>query len=191
MSSNLTETKRRLITILQEDGRAPLVKLSSKLGISHVAVKKNLENMLNSDIVKISALINPKKLGVRLVLLLLECRDYKCQEEILEKFSECPRIIFLSPMIGGYNLIAIMIAESMKVLESITTICAIRTHKGIRRSELIILGDPVYPSHLPIRLIEDRKRRTAPCGFNCCRCQRYLEDKCLGCPATRCYRGFL
>lgn len=189
MSNDLTETRRKLITLLQENGRTSLVKLSSKLGISHVAVKKNLENILKDDIVKIVALINPKALGLRLVLLLLECRDYKCQEDILEKFGECPRIVFLSPMMGGYNLIVIMVAENMNVLESIITVCAIRTHKGVRRSELIVLGDPVYPSHLPIRLTGDRKRHIAPCGFNCCKCQRYLEKKCLGCPATRCYRG--
>lgn len=191
MNIELNETRRRLIAMLQRDGRASLVKLSSKLGISHVAVKKNLESIVKSGVVKVGALINPKALGLRLILLLLECRDYKCQGEILWRFSECPRMVFLSPTIGGYNLMTVMVAENIDVLESIITVCAIRVHKCVRRNELIVLGDPIYPTHLPIRLVEDRDRGNTPCGLNCCECKRYLEGKCLGCPATQCYRGSL
>lgn len=185
----LTETKRRLIAALQRNGRSTLVELASKLGLSHVAVKKNLDGVLREGLIRVGADLSPRALGIKLVLLLLECRDYRSQAEIIERFRECPRVVFFSPLIGGYNMLAIMAAENMHVLESITTVCAIRTMEGVRRSEVILLGDPVYPTHLPLRLIERRSKGKAPCGFDCYRCGRFMEKECLGCPATRCYRG--
>ncbi len=66
---------------------------------------------------------------------------------------------------------------------------SIRAQKGIRRSEAIIGEVPAVPKYLPIRVIPNKESEIAPCGIHCGRCLRYENEKCLGCPATKYYRG--
>ncbi|MBS7638445.1 Lrp/AsnC family transcriptional regulator, partial [Candidatus Bathyarchaeota archaeon] len=103
-------------------------------------------------------------------------------------FSKCPRVIFITRTTGEYNLMTIMIAEDMDTLNSIVEVCSIRVRKGIRRSEVIIGETPELPKFIPIRLFTDKSDEDAPCGINCGKCLKYIENKCLGCPSTRYYR---
>lgn len=106
------------------------------------------------------------------------------------KFKECPRTAFLATIVGGYNAVVLMIAED--VLRCISTVCAIRVLKGIRRSEVYVIADLIKPEYLPIKLPFPRNRDKPPCGRECSICEMYvIEKKCPGCPATKYYRGFL
>jgi len=54
----------------------------------------------------------------------------------------------------------------------------------------VIIGEPpVVPKHLQIKIIAEKSLEDAPCGINRGKCVRYEQEKCLGCPATRYYRG--
>jgi hypothetical protein len=48
-----------------------------------------------------------------------------------------------------------------------------------------------YDSYLDIKVVADKSREIAPCGVFCGNCKRYEANKCLGCPATKFYRGKL
>jgi len=122
------------------------------------------------------------------VLVILEVHE-EALKEIMSRFKECPRIILLATMAGGYNVVALMIAENEGVLKSISTVCAIRVLKGIRRSDVYIIADLVRPEYLSIKLPFPRNRESPPCERECSICEMYVEKKCLGCPATKYYRG--
>ncbi len=177
--------------MLQENGRYPLVNIASKLGISHTAVKKHLDKLLKDNVIGIKALINPKRLNLKLVLMLIEAEGYDDVKRLVSRFKDCPRIVLLATLIGGYNILALAIAEDMNVLESIISVCALRTSKGIRRSEVFTISELVYPEYIPLRIVKDRIKGELPCGLNCCECSRYINGKCLGCPVSACYRGIL
>jgi len=51
------ETDRRLITLLQEDGRAPFAALASRLGLSPSATRARLVRLLDGRAVQVGALI--------------------------------------------------------------------------------------------------------------------------------------
>jgi len=177
--------------MLQEDGRSSLVDMASKLGISHTGVKKHLDKLLKDNVISVKALINPKRLNLKLVLILIEAEGYDDVKRLVSRFKACPRIIFLATLIGGYNVLALAVAEDMNVLESIVSVCALRTSKGIRRSEVFVISELVYPGYIPLRIVKDKTKGKLPCGFNCCECSRYINGRCLGCPISTCYRGIL
>lgn len=175
--------------MLQENGRTPLIEIASNIGISHTAVKKHLDRMLKDRVINVSALINPKKLGLKLALILIEAEGYNDIINLTSKFGGCPRIVLLATLMGGYSIVALAIAENLNVLESITSVCALRTSKGIRRSEVLLVSELLYPESVPLRITEGKVGGEMPCGFDCCICSRFTDNKCLGCPLSKCYKG--
>ncbi|HDM22913.1 MAG TPA: AsnC family transcriptional regulator [Methanomicrobia archaeon] len=181
----LDEIDRKILSILKEDGRISLTELGEKIGMSHVGVKKRLDKLY--DVIKVSPVINLEDLKFRVILVSIETQNYENQKEIIEKFKNCPRILFILKTTGEYNTLIGMIAENKDVEESIKGSCSIRTLERIRRSEVEI-GELVYPQYVQSSIFGKSNSKKAPCGRKCSECLRYKEKKCLGCPATIYYR---
>ncbi len=184
----LGETTRRIINILYRDGRRSLVSIARELGITHVAVRKQLNKLTSTGLLKITGSLDPSKLGYRLVLVFIEAAGEEYIARIIRSLRDCPRTVFLARLLGGYNLVAILYAENEKVLDAMSSICTIRTLEGIRRTELYLLSETIRPTHLPIELGEHNLGET-PCGRKCSSCPAYIGKKCPGCPATIWYRN--
>ena len=177
--------ERKLIILLQRDGRAPLTFLGRELGMSHVGVKKRIEKLISKGLIKVRADLSSRGYVYAIVLSELEGYDYF--KEVARRFRECPRLIFLAPLIGGMNYIAIMAFEDINVLEACMGSCIIRTLKGVRRSDVYVARDVIVPDFIPLNIVEPKKEE-APCGAKCSTCTLYLEGKCPACPATKYYR---
>jgi DNA-binding Lrp family transcriptional regulator len=185
----MDEVDKKIISILQEEGRTPLSSIGKELGISHVAVMKRMERLCEKT-VKVSAGLNAENLGFRVAIVNAEIETSERLREFVNIFSKCPRIVFLTTTTGAYNLMTVMVAEDANTLNAIIEVCSVRARKGgIRRSEAIVGEAPAVPKYLPIKVIPDKKDEDSPCGMNCGKCLRYQEMKCLGCPATRYYHG--
>lgn len=184
----LSDIDVKIVKALQDNGRASLSSIGKMLGVSHVAVLKRLRRIEDENILKVSALINPRVLELRFATIFGDVQDYNSLQELLKTFENCPRIIFLASMVAGYNFIAIVAAENQDVLENVVSICAIRNFKGIRRAEVYITSTPTIPKYIPLRVVVERRLEDAPCGMKCRECVAYGEGKCIGCPSTKYYR---
>lgn len=185
----LDENDKKIISILQDDGRASLTDIGKKFGFSHVSVRKRLIKLDN--LIKVTAGLNAEKFCFRIAIVNAEVEGYERLRELIEKFSKCPRIIFMAKTTGAYNLMTIMCAEDADTLNAIIEVCSLRAEKGIRRSEVITGEAPIIPKYLPIKITMEKTAETAPCGINCGNCVRYKERKCSACPATKYYRDSL
>jgi DNA-binding Lrp family transcriptional regulator len=184
----MDEVDKKIVSILQEDGRVSLSSIGKELGMSHVAVRKRLENLCKK-LIKVSAGLDAEHLGFRVAIVNAEVETPVRLRQLVDRFSKCPRIVFLTTTTGVYNLMTIMVAEDADTLNAIVEVCSARAQKGIRRSEATIGEAPIIPKCLPIKIVATKKDEDAPCGINCGKCSRYQEKKCLGCPATKYYRG--
>jgi len=184
----MDDIDRRIISFLQEDGRTSLSEIGQKLGLSHVSVRKRLKNLCES-LVNVSAGLNAEQLGFHIAIVNAEVETHERLRELIDIFSKCPRIVFVATTTGAYNIMTIMVAEDADTLNAIVEVCSIRARKGIRRSEATIGEAPAVPKYLPIKIVSNKEIEMAPCGINCGKCLRYKNQKCLGCPATRYYRG--
>lgn len=179
---------RVIVSELQKDGRTSLVSIGKKTGISHVAVRKRLGNLLKDDLLKVSAGINVESLGGRVAVITVEVENYPRLKELIGLFQHCPRVIFLFTL-SASNLMAVFYGENFSTLESTIGTCSLRVHKGVRRSDVQIGEAPAYPKFLPLRVQSERNKEMAPCGISCVSCERLETKKCFGCPATRFYNG--
>ena len=189
----LDDVDRKIISQLQKDGRTTFQELAKLVGFSSMGVKKRVNRLLEKDILKVSALLNVKQLDLQAAVVLIEIESSEALERLLERFKDCPRVVNIFTTLGGYNLIALVVAEDQDTLESISVEkCSLRSSEGIRRSEFYPIGNIHYSPFLPLREhLTHKERTTAPCNVDCRPCNRYKAQKCVGCPTTTYYRGTL
>jgi Lrp/AsnC family leucine-responsive transcriptional regulator len=158
-----------------------------------MGTKKRLEKLLKNGTIKISALINPSTLKLHAAIVMLEMESAEAMQELLARFKDCPRVIQIFKTIGGYNLIALVVAETRETLESISMEkCSLRCSKGIRRSEFYPISDIYFSPFLQIREgLAHKEKKVTPCNVECDPCNRYETQKCVGCPVTTYYKGSL
>ena len=180
-----------LIKQLQSDGRKTFKELGETIGFTSLGAKKRVDKLLEKGIVHISALVNTDALNLRLALILLEIESAETMRKIMDRYSKCPRVINFFTTMGGYNLIALVMAEDQATLESeCMEKCALRSGEGIRRSEVYLIGRVHHFPFLPLKADALREKAdTAPCGVQCSGCPSFQDKKCVGCPALSYYRG--
>jgi len=189
----LDEIDKKIITQLQADGRTTLQELAKSSGFTSMGTKKRLERLLNKGTIKVAALINPGALKLHPAIVMLEMESAEAMQELLNRFEECPRVIQIFKTVGGYNLIALVIAETQETLESISMEkCSLRCSKGIRRSEFYPVSETYFSPFLQIREgLAHKEKKATPCNVECDPCNRYETQKCVGCPTTSHYKGSL
>jgi len=189
----LDEIDKKIITQLQADGRTTLHELSKSIGFTSMGTKKRLERLLQKGTIKISALINPTSLKLHPAIVMLEMESAEAMQDLLNRSEECPRVIQMFKTVGGYNLIALVVAETQETLESISMEkCSLRCSKGIRRSEFYPVSDTYFSPFLQIREgLAHKERKVTPCKVDCDPCNRFETQKCVGCPTTSHYKGSL
>jgi DNA-binding Lrp family transcriptional regulator len=189
----MDEIDKKIIVQLQADGRTTLNELAKIIGYTSMGTKKRLEKLIKNGTIKISALLNVNALGLHPAIVMLEMENAEAMQNLLERFKDCPRVLQIFKAVGGFNLIALVIAEDQDTLESISMEkCSMRSGPGIRRSEFYPISDTYFTSYLQIReSLAHKRTAVAPCSVDCDPCIRYELQKCVGCPATSKYKGTL
>jgi len=189
---NVDAKDREIVSILQTNGRATLAEIAEAIGLTSMGAKKRVDKLLGKDLIRIKPLINTEKLKIITALIAMEIESAKALEKLLERFKDCPRIIKFFITTGGYNLFALIFAEDYPSLESVSLEkCSLRSQEGVRRFELYPIQEIEYDSFLDIKVVSNKNRKYAPCGVFCGDCRRYEQERCLGCPATKFYKGKL
>jgi Lrp/AsnC family leucine-responsive transcriptional regulator len=190
---NLDDIDKKIISQLQADGRTTLENLAKITGFTSMGAKKRLERLIKKGIIKISALVNPSALKLHPAIIMLEMESAEAMQELLNRFEECPRVVQIFKTVGGYNLIALVIAETQETLESISMEkCSLRCSRGIRRSEFYPVSETFFSPFLQVREnLAHKENKVTPCNVECDPCNRFETKKCVGCPTTSMYKGSL
>jgi hypothetical protein len=115
---------------------------------------------------------------------MLEMESAEATQNLIERFKDCPRVINIFKTMGGYNLIALVVAENQETLECISTEkCSLRSSPGIRRSEFYPISDTFYSPFLQIRENLAHNGSSGSCKVDCSSCGKYENRKCVGCPS--------
>ncbi|MHA1377930.1 MAG: Lrp/AsnC family transcriptional regulator [Candidatus Helarchaeota archaeon] len=184
----LDEKNKRIINYLQKNGRMSLNEIGKKQGMSHTSIQKRLNKMRLENLIDISANINLNNLDYSFAVIVAEIEGHENLSKILEKYKNCPRIVYLSTMMGGHNLIAIIASEDGSSLNQIINVCSFRNDPSVRRSEVYICDSPIIPKFFNFPILTDVISDSSPCGLKCNECQKFIEDKCVGCPASKHYK---
>jgi len=174
---------------LTRDGKINYSKIGREHGVSHVSIKNRYENLIKRNIIKPSILVNFSKLDFKLAILLLEL-DSEAYENVKAKYSNCPRILYSFNLIGEYNHLLVFFAENLETVETIFNSCMLYNLKGVRKSNILIFGSLSEDLFLPLNFNQlDQQNENTPCGTCCKFCKSFIKEQCIGCPASKYYKG--
>ena len=125
LSSRVLDDKdRKILMVLQKDGRAQLKEISQKVGLSIDSVHKRIKEMQKKELFSSTILIDPRKIGFPLIAD-IKIKLKNISEEQREKFIKYlqghDRCTNLLAIMGDYDFTCVLIAKDSNELESLST----------------------------------------------------------------------
>ena len=115
----LDRVDKRMIRLLQKDGRMPIVAMAKKLEISETTARARLKRLLSDEIINVVAVSDPIKLGFEIVGNLKLTIDLKRKNTILEKLKKIDKLSYIALTTGGTDLDVEFIAGSLEEFKSL------------------------------------------------------------------------
>jgi Lrp/AsnC family transcriptional regulator for asnA, asnC and gidA len=98
MPESIDDLDRKIIAILQRDGRTPYVEMARLLGVAEGTIRRRVENLLDEGVIQIAAVTDPHKVGIGIAALINLDVELTHFEEAAQKLVEmqCVRVVAYS-----------------------------------------------------------------------------------------------
>ena len=104
---------RRMIRLLQKDGRMSIVDIAKELRISETTARTRLKRLIRKEIINVVAVSNPIKLGFEIIGNLKLTIDLKKKDHILNELKKIDQLNYIALTTGGTDLDVEFIARSL------------------------------------------------------------------------------
>ncbi len=183
------ELDLKIMSLLSEEPRTSVKLIAEKTDSSRPTVTKRLRRLMDSGLIAINVGLNLKKLGFRTAYIGLEIKSMARRREILDILTKCPRVLTILQPSEEVNMNVYCYGENSQTLESM--IESLRETAYLERIVYVHHSEPpMHPENICAKVYYE-KAEVAPCGLICEECDSYKEERCLGCPAVKAYRGFI
>jgi Lrp/AsnC family transcriptional regulator for asnA, asnC and gidA len=105
-------TERRMIELLQMNGRISTQALAKGAGVSEVTARRKLRRLLGEGIVQIVAGVDPFQIGYESPVIIGLKVDRSRLEAVAIRLCEHPSIRYVAASTGNYDLIVEVVAKS-------------------------------------------------------------------------------
>jgi Lrp/AsnC family transcriptional regulator for asnA, asnC and gidA len=102
---DLDETDLQTIRLLQEDGRLSNSEIARRIGVSEPTVRKRIERLIQDEIIKVVAVLNPRRAGYAAGAL-VGIRTYPGRtQEVGEQLVLLNEVIYVGYITGRFDLL--------------------------------------------------------------------------------------
>ena len=123
-----------IISYLQEDGRTPFTTIATAAGVAEGTIRKRYARLVDKDIVKITAVINPEGLGLKTRAIVGVRVEGEQGEEVVRKLASLPEVRWVAIAAGEHDLIAEVVMPSNEELYKFLT-RRLREIPGVKGSD--------------------------------------------------------
>jgi Lrp/AsnC family transcriptional regulator for asnA, asnC and gidA len=148
----IDEIDLSIVNLLMEDGRMPASEIARVLGgVSERAVRYRIERMVEGNLVRISAIVNPKMFGYSIIADVWLEVEAASILEVARKVTEFECVSYVACAIGESDVsIQVFARDNVEVYQFVTEV--IGKIPGVRKTTIsivpIVLKD-VYQWHIP------------------------------------------
>jgi Lrp/AsnC family transcriptional regulator for asnA, asnC and gidA len=136
----IDKTDRKIILELQNNGRASYASLASKLQISVSTVRRRLKRLIKNEIVKITAIPEPSKVGYPAGAFIAMDVDVLKIDDVCAKLAAYPNVHFTAVVFGRYDVVISVVFPSFEtVIQFIKE--EIARIDGVKQVESFILAE--------------------------------------------------
>jgi Lrp/AsnC family transcriptional regulator for asnA, asnC and gidA len=133
----MDELDRRIINLLQMDGRASNAKIAREVGVTEGTVRRRLSRLLEGDFIEIMAALNLEKLGYTTTALIgLQTMPAK-QEVVADTVASLEEVHYVAITTGAYDIFLWVGVESAEKLGQFLH-QKLGVIEGIRHSETFV-----------------------------------------------------
>jgi Lrp/AsnC family transcriptional regulator for asnA, asnC and gidA len=112
-AKKLDKIDRRIVSLLQKDGRMPIVTLAKELGTSETTARTRLKRLIEEEIIKVVAVGNPLKLGFEIIGNIKLDINLKHKDAIIEALQRIDALNYVALTTGGNDIDIEFIAGSL------------------------------------------------------------------------------
>ena len=133
----MDELDRKIIALLQVDGRASNAKIAREVGVSEGTVRRRLRRLIQQDVVKIIAVPNLEKLGYATTALIGLQTAPGRSDNVADAIAALDEAHYVAITTGAYD---IFIWAGLESAESLGTFLRtkIGTIEGVQRTETFV-----------------------------------------------------
>lgn len=139
MGHRIDETDRAIVSLLQEDGRMSSAEIARRIeGISERVVRYRIDRLIQDGVVRVSALVNPKALGLPVMGdISLEVESGRVQE-VAQRVAEFECVSYVACSMGESDIsLQVNARDSDEVYRFATEVLG--RLPGIRKTTTLIL----------------------------------------------------
>lgn len=132
----LDDIAKRIIELLQEDGRRPYAEIGREVGLSEAATRQRVQRLTEAGVIQIVAVTDPLQLGFpRMAMIGIRVTgDPRTIAEALAGISELAYVVVT---LGSFDILAEAICESDEHLVDLIS-TRIRTIPGVAHTESLL-----------------------------------------------------
>ena len=136
----LDPVNRRIIEILQREGRSPFTSIARELGISEAAVRARVQRLTDAGVLDVVAVTNPLKLGFEVMALVAvqANSDLGHVADVVSEWAETSYVVITS---GSYDLLVEVVCEHNRHL--LDVVQRLREIDGVKSTETFMYLDMV------------------------------------------------
>ena len=133
----MDELDRRIISLLQMDGRASNAKIAREVGVSEGTVRRRLRRLIQEDVVKVIAVPNLEKLGYATTALIGLQTGPGRSDSVAESIANLDEAHYVAITTGAYD---VFIWAGLESAESLGTFLRTKvgTIDGVQRTETFV-----------------------------------------------------
>lgn len=113
---DLDETDIAILRTLQEQGRKPNAQIARELGVSEPTVRKRIDRMFQDQIIKVVAVLNPRKTGYATDVLIGIRVEPGKMLDVGRALSDLDQCVYLGYTTGGYDILVEMLFRDDEAL---------------------------------------------------------------------------
>jgi Lrp/AsnC family transcriptional regulator for asnA, asnC and gidA len=109
---HLDSSERRMVELLQQDGRLSVAQLARALGVTEVTARRKLKRLLGDGIIRIVATVDPFDVGYETpVIIGLKVERGKL-DAVAERLSRLPQVRYVGVSTGRVDLIVEVVTRT-------------------------------------------------------------------------------
>lgn len=113
LASPSDDINRKIIKILQEDGRTAFAAIAEQLGVSEGTVRNRVNWMKDSGLLRIVAVADPTAIDyIADAMLGIEVAPGATPQSVAERLAQTPEVVYILWVSGRFDLLAEVVFES-------------------------------------------------------------------------------
>ncbi len=116
MDSNLDDLEVKIVQALQKDARKSFKSIAADLNVSEGTISNRVNRLIQKDILKLEARINPFNLTNKIAALLGLTLDRRSHNQTLKEIQKLPNVNAVWVTTGKYDIFVEVLADSINDL---------------------------------------------------------------------------